>query len=194
MADELRNETAGMAAAADPFADLEVPAAPSLSFGEPEAAAAVQEAPAPVAEAVPEKEPEEAILTPEEMKMVDDFAKQIDVTNTQAVMTYGVGTQKKMADFSEKTLESVKTKDLGEVGGMITSLVTELKNFDVEEEEKGLFGLFKKGGNRLQEMKTKYSKVETNVDAITKELEKHQITLMKDIDLLDKMYDLNLSY
>ena len=152
MADELRNETAGMAAAADPFADLEVPAAPSLSFGEPEAAAAVQEAPAPVAEAVPEKEPEEAILTPEEMKMVDDFAKQIDVTNTQAVMTYGVGTQKKMADFSEKTLESVKTKDLGEVGGMITSLVTELKNFDVEEEEKGLFGLFRKGGNRLQEM------------------------------------------
>ena len=126
--------------------------------------------------------------------MVDAFAKQIDVTNTQAVMTYGVGTQKKMADFSEKTLESVKTKDLGEVGGMITSLVTELKNFDVEEEEKGIFGFFKKGSNRMQEMKTKYSKVETNVDTITKELEKHQVTLMKDIQLLDKMYELNLNY
>ena len=175
MADEIRKEeTAGMAASAeasDPFAGLEAPAAPSLSFGEPEAA-----------------------LSPEELKMVDAFVKQIDVTNTQAVMTYGVGTQKKMADFSEKTLESVKTKDLGEVGGMITSLVTELKNFDVEEEEKGLFGFLKKGGNRMQEMKTKYSKVETNVDAITRELEKHQVTLMKDIDLLDKMYELNLSY
>ena len=196
MSDEIRKEeTTGMAASAeasDPFAGLEAPAAPSLSFGEPEAAAAVQEAPAqkPVAE----KEPEEISLSPEELKMVDAFVKQIDVTNTQAVMTYGVGTQKKMADFSEKTLESVKTKDLGEVGGMITSLVTELKNFDVEEEEKGLFGLFKKGGNRMQEMKTKYSKVETNVDTITRELEKHQVTLMKDIDLLDKMYELNLSY
>ena len=196
MSDEIRKEeTTGMAASAeasDPFAGLEAPAAPSLSFGEPEAAAAVQEAPAqkPFAE----KEPEEISLSPEELKMVDAFVKQIDVTNTQAVMTYGVGTQKKMADFSEKTLESVKTKDLGEVGGMITSLVTELKNFDVEEEEKGLFGLFKKGGIRMQEMKTKYSKVETNVDTITRELEKHQVTLMKDIDLLDKMYELNLSY
>ena len=126
--------------------------------------------------------------------MVDAFVKQIDIKNTQAVMTYGVGTQKKMADFSEKTLESVKTKDLGEVGGMITSLVTELKNFDVEEEEKGLFGFFKKGTNRMQEMKTKYSKVETNVEAIAGELEKHQVQLMKDIDLLDKMYELNLGY
>ena len=196
MADEIRNETAGMAAAsaeaADPFAGLEAPAAPSLSFGEPEAAAAVQAAPAPAA--VEQKEPEEISLSPEEIKMVDAFVKQIDITNTQAVMTYGVGTQKKMADFSEKTLESVKTKDLGEVGGMITNLVTELKNFDVEEEEKGLFGFFKKGGNRMQEMKGKHSKVETNVDAITKELEKHQITLMKDIDLLDRMYELNLGY
>ena len=179
MADEIRKETTEMEAAVQ-----EAPA---------EAAdAAVQAAPAPAA--VQEKEPEEAILSPEELKMVDAFAKQIDVTNTQAVMTYGVGTQKKMADFSEKTLESVKTKDLGEVGGMITSLVTELKNFDVEEEEKGIFGFFKKGSNRMQEMKTKYSKVETNVDTITKELEKHQVTLMKDIQLLDKMYELNLNY
>ena len=197
MSDEIRNDAAvgsGAAAAAaeaDPFAELEA-AAPSLSFGEPEPeapqAAAVQ------VQAPPQQEPEEAVLTPEEIRMVDAFVKQIDITNTQAVMSYGVGTQKKMADFSEKTLDSVKTKDLGEVGGMITSLVTELKNFDVAEEDKGFFGIFKKGANRMQEMKIKYSKVETNVEMISKELEKHQIQLMKDIDLLDRMYDLNLNY
>lgn len=179
-------------AEADPFADLAAPAAPSLSFGEPEPEAAAA-APAPV-EAAPQPEPEEAVLTPEEMKMVDSFVGQIDISNTQAIMTYGVGTQKKMADFSEKTLDSVKTKDLGEVGDMISSLVTELKNFDTAEEEKGFFARFKKGTSRMQEMKAKYSKVETNVDAITRELEKHQTTLMKDIALLDRMYELNLNY
>ena len=203
MADEIRTEGtadtftdggAPAAAAVDPFADLAAPAAPSLSFGEPEPAAAVQAAPPPAVAAAPQPEPEEAVLSAEEIKMVDAFVKQIDITNTQAVMTYGVGTQKKMADFSEKTLDSVKTKDLGEVGGMITSLVTELKNFEVDEEEKGFFAKFKKGTNRMQEMKAKYSKVETNVEAISRELEKHQITLMKDIDLLDRMYELNLSY
>ena len=199
MADEIRTDAAAMTAeaaaaeAADPFADLAAPAAPSLSFGEPEAAA-VQEAPVPVAAAVPQPEPEEAVLSPEEIKMVDAFVKQIDVTNTQAVMSYGVGTQKKMADFSEKTLDSVKTRDLGEVGDMISSLVTELKHFDTEEEEKGFFAKFKKGSTRMQEMKAKYSKVETNVDSITKVLEKHQVTLMKDIELLDRMYELNLNY
>ena len=187
MSDEIRNDAAvdtgaAAAAAADPLADFAA-AAPSLSFGEPEPEAAQAQAAAVQVQAPPQQEPEEAVLTPEELKMVDAFVKQIDITNTQAVMTYGVGTQKKMADFSEKTLESVKTKDLGEVGGMITSLVTELKNFDVEEEEKGLFG-----------MKTKYSRVETNVETISKELEKHQIQLMKDIDLLDRMYELNLNY
>lgn len=198
MSDEIRNDAAvdtgaAAAAAADPLADLAA-AAPSLSFGEPEPEAAEAQAAAVQVQAPPQQEPEEAVLTPEELKMVDAFVKQIDITNTQAVMTYGVGTQKKMADFSEKTLESVKTKDLGEVGGMITSLVTELKNFDVEEEEKGLFGFFKKGTNKMQEMKTKYSRVETNVETISKELEKHQIQLMKDIDLLDRMYELNLNY
>ena len=198
MSDEIRNDAAvdtgaAAAAAADPLADLAA-AAPSLSFGEPEPEAAQAQAAAVQGQAPPQQEPEEAVLTPEELKMVDAFVKQIDITNTQAVMTYGVGTQKKMADFSEKTLESVKTKDLGEVGGMITSLVTELKNFDVEEEEKGLFGFFKKGTNKMQEMKTKYSRVETNVETISKELEKHQIQLMKDIDLLDRMYELNLNY
>ena len=179
------------APAADLFAQMPAPGAPTLSFGEPEAA--VQAAPAPV-QAASQPEPEEAVLTPEEIRQVDAFVKQIDITNTQAVMTYGVGTQKKMADFSEKTLESVKTKDLGEVGGMITSLVTELKNFEVDEEEKGLCGIFKKSSNKMNEMKAKYRKVETNVDAITRELEKHQITLMKDISLLDQMYELNLGY
>ena len=198
MSDEIRNDAAvdtgaAAAAAADPLADLAA-AAPSLSCGEPEPEAAQAQAAAVQVQAPPQQEPEEAVLTPEELKMVDAFVKQIDITNTQAVMTYGVGTQKKMADFSEKTLESVKTKDLGEVGGMITSLVTELKNFDVEEEEKGLFGFFKKGTNKMQEMKTKYSRVETNVETISKELEKHQIQLMKDIDLLDRMYELNLNY
>ena len=198
MSDEIRNDAAvdtgaAAAAAADPLADLAA-AAPSLSFGEPEPEAAQAQEAAVQVQAPPQQEPEEAVLTPEELKMVDAFVKQIDITNTQAVMTYGVGTQKKMADFSEKTLESVKTKDLGEVGGMITSLVTELKNFDVEEEEKGLFGFFKKGTNKMQEMKTKYSRVETNVETSSKELEKHQIQLMKDIDLLDRMYELNLNY
>ena len=198
MSDEIRNDAAvdtgvAAAAAADPLADLAA-AAPSLSFGEPEPEAAQAQEAAVQVQAPPQQEPEEAVLTSEELKMVDAFVKQIDITNTQAVMTYGVGTQKKMADFSEKTLESVKTKDLGEVGGMITSLVTELKNFDVEEEEKGLFGFFKKGTNKMQEMKTKYSRVETNVETISKELEKHQIQLMKDIDLLDRMYELNLNY
>lgn len=168
------------------------PPVPSLSFGEPEAAA-MQEAPAPVP-ASTQAEPEEAILSLEEVRQAETFAKQIDITNTQAVMTYGIGTQKKMADFSEKTLESVKTKDLGEVGGMITSLMAELKEFDTEKEEKSIFGFFKKSSGKLDKMKTKYSKVETSVDTITSELEKHQVTLMKDISMLDQMYELNLGY
>jgi len=109
-------------------------------------------------------------------------------------MNYGVGTQKKLADFSEKAIDNVKTKDMGEVGDMITDLVTQLKNFDVEEEEKGLKALFKKSANKIESLKAKYSKVETNVQTISNELEKHQVTLMKDVELLDRMYDLNLNY
>ena len=188
MQDEIMNTGTGAAMAQeDPFAGLSS-AAPTLTFDAEPAAPAVQQA------QVPQVEPEERVLTPEELRMVDEFSKKIDISNSKAVMTYGVGTQKKMADFSEKTLENVKTKDMGEVGNMITGLVTELKNFDYDENEKGIKGFFRKKTNQLQEMKTKYNKVETNVDAITKELEKHQITLMKDIDLLDKMYELNLSY
>ena len=109
-------------------------------------------------------------------------------------MNYGAGTQKKMSEFSEKTLSGVRTKDMGEVGDMISGLINQLKDFDVDDNEKGLKGLFKKSRNKLETIKTQYSKVETNVNTISGELEKHQVTLMKDIDTLDKMYDLNLVY
>ncbi len=136
----------------------------------------------------------ETELTPEEQKQVDDIASKLDVKDAAAVMAFGAGTQQKMAEFSERTLESVKTKDMGEVGDMITNLIGELKNFDVDENEKGLFAFFKKGANKLQNMKTKYSKVETNVKTIQNELEKRQVVLLKDVDLLNKLYDLNLKY
>ncbi len=133
-------------------------------------------------------------LTPEERKMVDDFSQQIDISNSQAILQYGVGTQKKMADFSENALKSVRTKDLGEVGDMLTSLVVELKSFDIEENEKGAKKLFKKSANKTTAMKAKYAKAEVNVNTVCDALEKHQQTLLKDIALLDKMYDVNLSY
>ena len=133
-------------------------------------------------------------LTEREMEQVRAFVSKIDINNTQAIMNYGVGTQKKIADFSEKALENVKTKDMGEVGDMISSLVTQLKTFDDEEEGKGLLGLFKKKGNNLQTLKNKYNKVETNVTAIKDELENRQVQLMKDSAMLDQMYDLNMNY
>jgi len=183
--------TGSTGSVADPFAGMVAAApAPELSFGE--VAEAVPTPAAPNAAAV--AEPEENVLTPEELRQVEEFAKKIDVTNSKAVMTYGVGTQKKMADFSEKTLESVKTKDMGEVGDMVSGLVTQLKNFDVDENEKGIKGFFRKKGNQMQELKTKYTNVEKNVTAISNELEKHQVTLLKDVELLDRMYELNLIY
>lgn len=183
--------TGSTGSVADPFAGMAAAApAPELSFGE--VAEAVPTPAAPNAAAV--AEPEENVLTPEELRQVEEFAKKIDVTNSKAVMTYGVGTQKKMADFSEKTLESVKTKDMGEVGDMVSGLVTQLKNFDVDENEKGIKGFFRKKGNQMQELKTKYTNVEKNVTAISNELEKHQVTLLKDVELLDRMYELNLIY
>ena len=134
------------------------------------------------------------ILSEEEKQQVDAFSRQIDVTNSTAILQYGAGAQKKMADFSEKALENVRTKDMGEVGNMIAGLVTELKSFDVQEDEKGFLGLFKKGGNKLAGMKAKYDKAEVNVEKISKALEDHQVQLIKDIAVLDKMYDLNLTY
>lgn len=134
------------------------------------------------------------VLTPEEKKMVADFAAKIDLRSSNAILQYGAGAQKKIADFSESALENVKTKDLGEVGDMLAGVVTELKSFDEEEEEKGIFGFFKKGGNKLVNMKAKYDKAEVNVNRICDALEGHQIQLMKDIAMLDKMYELNTTY
>ena len=136
---------------------------------------------------------EEPVLTAEEQQMVDAFAQQIDLRDSTAILQYGAGTQKKMADFSETALEKVKTKDLGEVGDLLTGVVTELKSFDAEE-EKGLFGFFKKGKNKIEALKTRYAKVETNVESICKILEGHQVQLLKDIAVMDKMYDANLTY
>lgn len=146
--------------------------------------------------AAPEPEPEEpeVELTPQERKMVDDFAAQIDLSNTQMVLQYGAGSQKKIADFSETALNNVRTKDMGEVGEMLTQVVSQLKEFDEEEEEKGLFGLFKKNSNKLANLKAKYDKAEVNVNKISDALEQHQITLLKDVAMLDKMYELNLNY
>lgn len=153
---------------------------------------------APVAEVKKEEptkpEMDESVLSAEERKMVDDFARQIDIRNSAAILQYGAGTQKKMADFSEDALEKVRTKDLGEVGDLLENVVTELKNFDAEEERKGIMGFFKKGANKLEAMKNKYSKAETNVNKIVETLEKHQIQLMKDAAIMDKMYALNLNY
>lgn len=176
----------------------EVTEMPTLTFGafDGDNAAAVP-APVPAQTTVQAAAPDmmkEAVLSAEEMKAVDAFASKIDLDNSQAIMSYGAGTQKKMADFSENALERVRTKDMDEIGDMITSLVGDLKNFDVEEQNKGILSFFRKSANSLTLLKAKYNKVEANVATITDELEKHQIQLMKDIDLLDHMYDQNLNY
>lgn len=144
---------------------------------------------------VQQEEPalDDSVLTEEERRMVDSFAQQIDLTNSALVLQYGAGTQKKMADFSESALENVRSKDLGEVGDLLSGVVTELKSFD-EEEEKGFLGFFKKASNKIESVKAKYAKAEENVNEIVKALEKHQVQLMKDTALLDKMYELNLTY
>lgn len=154
-----------------------------------------------LAEAVPETKEEltapafdESSLSPEERQMVDNFAGQIDLSNSNLVLQYGAGAQKKIADFSETALGSVKTKDLGEIGEMLTGVVTELKSFDQDEDEKGFMGLFKKNANKLNTMKAKYAKAETNVTRICQILEGHQIQLLKDVAMLDKMYELNKTY
>ncbi len=167
---------------------------PTLTFGEtPD----TQELPSAVAEetqVATDPAFNENNLTAEEKKMVEDFSQKIDLHNSQAILQYGAGTQKKMADFSENALKNVRTKDMGEVGDMLSGLVVELKNFEITEEDKGLFGIFKKSANKVTGLKAKYDKTETNVNNVCQALEKHQVTLMKDIALLDKMYDANLSY
>ena len=132
-------------------------------------------------------------LTEEEKNTVAEYAEAIDITDSQMVIQYGAGAQKKIADFSENALQSVKTKDLGEVGDLLAGVVAELKSFDVEE-EKGLFGFFKKGANKVTALKAKYDKAETNVNNIVKVMENHQVTLLKDVAMLDQMYESNLKY
>lgn len=147
--------------------------------------------------AAPEKKEEEqpeVQLTPEEQKVVDDFAEKIDITSSALVMQYGSGAQKKIANFSDTALANVRTKDLGEVGDEIANLVVELKSFDAGEEEKGFLGFFKKQANRLDGMKARYDKAEVNVNKIASSLEGHQVQLMKDIVMLDKLYETNLAY
>lgn len=144
--------------------------------------------------AEPEKaELDDSMLTDDEKAMVESFSQQIDLKDSGMILQYGAGTQKKMADFSETALENVKTKDLGEVGDLLANVVSELKSFD-EEESKGFFGIFKKTSNKLEAMKAKYSKAETNVNEICKVLEDHQVQLLKDVAVLDKMYAVNLNY
>lgn len=136
---------------------------------------------------------DESTLSAEEKKMVEEFVEKIDLKNSNAIMQYGAGAQKKIADFSENALESVRTKDLGEVGSLLSSVVVELKGFDAEE-EKGFLGLFKKAGHKTEALKAKYAKAETNINKMSDALESHQVQLMKDTTMLDKMYDMNKNY
>ena len=179
---------------------------PELTFGN-EAAAAEEitltlgDTPAtPATPEVEEKKPEaepvkldDSMLTESEKKAVEEFAGKIDICDSSLVLQYGAAAQKKVAGFSESALASVRTKDLGEVGQSLSKLVAELEEFG-EEEKKGIFGFFKKAENKLETMKAQYSKVETNVDQIVRELERHQVTLLKDVAMLDQMYELNLKY
>ena len=147
-------------------------------------------------EVIPKKQlqKEEApVLTPEEQKMVNDFATKIDIENTNQILQYGAGTQKKMADFSDTALENVKTQDLGEIGELISNVVGELKDFDVQEEGK-FFGFFRKQTSKMENLKNKYDKAQVNVEKITDSLQQHQVRLMKDSAMLDKMYEQNLNY
>ena len=145
------------------------------------------------AEAAVKKEMEETILTQEEQKLVADFAARIDIENTNQILQYGAGTQKKMADFSDAALANVKTQELGEAGDLIAEVVGELRDFDATE-EKGIFGFFKKQSNKIEAMKNRYAKAEVNVQKIVDSLQEHQIRLMKDSAMLDKMYQQNLNY
>ncbi len=184
-----------------PELDLNAPAAPSLTLEAEPAPSLTLDPAAGTAEeakpAVPEAEPfklEDTPLSPEEQKMVDDFAEKIDVTNSQMILQYGAASQKKLSDFSDTALSRVKTKDMGETGKMLTDLIGELKGFDATEEQKGLLGLFFKGKNNVETLKMKYESADKNVERIKAQLEDHQVTLMKDITMLDKMYQLNMVY
>ena len=156
--------------------------------------AATPAAPEPEKPEVKPVELDDSMLSEAEKKAVEDFSKKIDVMDSNLILQYGAAAQKNVAGFSESALASVRTKDLGEVGKSLSELVVELKGFGEEEEKKGLFGKFKKAGSKLEVMKAQYSKVESNVDKIVRELEQHQVTLMKDVAMFDQMYELNLKY
>ena len=181
--------------------DLNVPAAPSLTLDAAPPAPPRARAPPPHEKIIAEskKTPPRRVAgpppTPEEQKMVNDFAEKIDITNSQMVLQYGAASQKKLSDFSETALSRVKTKDMGETGELITNLISELQGFDATTEQpKGIFGFFKKTSNSIEQLKTRYDSADKNVERIKAQLEDHQVTLMKDITMLDKMYELNLVY
>ncbi len=181
--------------------DLNVPAAPSLTLDAAPAAPTLTLDPAADEKVIAESKKatpvqvEDTPLSPEEQKMVNDFAEKIDITNSQMVLQYGAASQKKLSDFSETALSRVKTKDMGETGELITNLISELQGFDASTEQpKGIFGFFKKTANSIEQLKTRYDSADKNVERIKAQLEDHQVTLMKDITMLDKMYELNLVY
>ena len=181
--------------------DLNVPAAPSLTLDAAPAAPTLPLDPAADEKIIAESKKatpvqvEDTPLSPEEQKMVNDFAEKIDITNSQMVLQYGAASQKKLSDFSETALSRVKTKDMGETGELITNLISELQGFDATTEQpKGIFGFFKKTSNSIEQLKTRYDSADKNVERIKAQLEDHQVTLMKDITMLDKMYELNLVY
>ena len=181
--------------------DLNVPAAPSLTLDAAPAAPTLTLDPAADEKVIAESKKatpvqvEDTPLSHEEQKMVNDFAEKIDITNSQMVLQYGAASQKKLSDFSETALSRVKTKDMGETGELITNLISELQGFDATTEQpKGIFGFFKKTSNSIEQLKTRYDSADKNVERIKAQLEDHQVTLMKDITMLDKMYELNLVY
>nr|WP_325194748.1 toxic anion resistance protein [uncultured Oscillibacter sp.] len=157
-------------------------------------APATPAAPAPEKPAAEPVKLDDSMLSEAEKKAVEEFSRKIDIMDSNMILQYGAAAQKNVASFSESALSSVRTKDLGEVGKSLSELVVELKGFGEEEEKKGLFGKFKKAGNKLETMKAQYAKVESNVDKIARELEQHQVTLLKDVAMFDQMYELNLKY
>ena len=184
MSEEIKNKDTVMPTLTlEPELEPEIPAPePETSLMEPE----------PGMDPV-QQEMAKTVLTPEEQEMVNSFAEKINVENTAQVLQYGAGTQKKMADFSDEALKNVRAQDLGEIGELLTDVVGELKDFDAEE-EKGFFGFFKKQANKIENLKNKYDKAEANVEKITDSLQQHQIRLLKDSAMMDKMYEQNLLY
>ena len=181
--------------------ELNVPAAPSLTLDAAPAAPTLTLDPAADEKVIEESKKatpvqvEDTPLSPEEQKMVNDFAEKIDITNSQMVLQYGAASQKKLSDFSETALSRVKTQDMGETGELITGLIAELQGFDANAEQpKGILGFFKKTSNSIEQLKTRYDSADKNVERIKTKLEDHQVVLMKDIAMLDKMYEYNLVY